>query len=320
MPQPGFYNDNEYRAYPFIYIANYTGPALPDSTVVDAGFILGLTSGFDASLHRVWLSSISRAGGLYTFTFSTNAPGAAEIPLVFERAETALPWENEYASSDDETTEEGCDAAPVWEGFLVTGPLTALSEWLESGQTITFSADDRVIEPARLQSLVRSYVRSVNLGNFSRVLALPPTGDEYSECSDSVGDTTRHIIVNARCMQGNLKVREGYNCKIRQLDRTNELRVGAEKNGGTPLDAEQCQYGGELPLYQDEPLPPDSKFFSGGPACNELIATINGVGGANVNISHDTGVTITTDPATHTVRVALATNNIAGNCAAGGGA
>lgn len=320
MPRPGFYNDNEYRAYPFVYVANYGGPALPDSAVVDAGFIMGLDSGFEPGTHSVWLSSVTRSGGLYTFTFSSDAPGAEGLPIVFERAESALAWENEYASSANESVNEGCDAAPVWEGFLVTGPLDALADWIEPGQTIVFAANDRVLEPSRIQSLVRSYVRSINLGNFSRVLALPPTGEAYAECDNSVGDITRYVVVNARCLQGNLKIREGYNCRVRQIERTNELRIGAEKNAGTPLDADGCQYGGELPLYTSEPLPEGSKFFSGGPACDELISTINGIGGGNVNIIGGTGVIVTTDSATHTVRISLATNNIAGNCTSGGGA
>jgi hypothetical protein len=320
MPRPGFYNDNEYRAYPFIYVANYEGPELPDSAVVDAGFILGLNSGFEAGTHTVWLSAVTRAAGQYEFTFRSDAPGLEDVNIVFERAENADPWSTEYASSDAETAPEDCTAAPLWEGFLVTGPLADLAACIAPGQTITFSAADRVLEPGRLQSLVRSYVRSVNLGNLSRVQVLPPVGDAYSECSDSISATDRYVVVNARCMQGNLKVREGYNCRIKQIDRTNELRIGAEKNAGTPLDAEQCQYGGELPLYPSEPLPADSKFFSGGPACNELITTINGVGGPNVNILNGTGVTVTVDHAAHAVRVSLATNNLAGNCTADGGA
>ncbi len=317
MPRPGFYNDNEYRAYPFIYVANYGGPALPDSAIVDAGFIMGLDSGFDPTTHSVWLSSVTRAGGVYTFRFSSDAPGAENMSIDFERDESAPAWQTEHAHSANETVEEGCDAAPMWEGFLVTGPLTALAAWIAPNQTITFSATDRALEPARVQSLVRSYVRSLNLGNLSRIKALSPDTPMYSECSESVVD--RYVVVNATCLQGDIKLREGYNCRIRQVARTNELRIGAEKNAGTPLDADQCQYGGELPLYSSEALPDGSKFFSGGPACDELISTINGVGGGNVNIIGGTGVTVTTDPATHTVRISLSTNNIAGNCTSGGG-
>lgn len=320
MPRPGFYNDNEYRAYPFIYTPNYTGPVVPDATIVDAGFIVGLDSGFEPGTHSVWLSSITRAGGTFTFTFASDAPGLADIPLVFERDENDAPWVSEHASAADESVEEGCVSAPAWEGFLVTGPLEALAAEVAPDETRTFSATDRVMEPARIQSLVRNYVRSINLGNLNRVMAVGPKTGAYAECSDSLGSEAEHVVVNARCLQGDLKVREGYNCRIRQIERTNELRVAAEKNAGTPLDAEQCQYGGELPLYPSEPLPAGSKFFSGGPSCDELISTVNGIGGANINIIGGTGVIVTTDPATHTVRISLAANNIAGNCTSGGGA
>ena len=54
------------------------------------------------------------------------------------------------------------------------------------------------------------------------------------------------------------------------------------------------------------------KFLSGGPACCELISTINGLGGRVVSITGGTGVQVST--ATDKITIALDTNS-QNNCA-----
>jgi hypothetical protein len=126
--------------------------------------------------------------------------------------------------------------------------------------------------------------------------------------------TSTDIVVNATCLQGPLRFREGINCRIRQLSRNNEILVLAERGAGDTDTTELCAHGGELPLYANEPFDEDTGFYSGGPSCKQVISTINGVTGANVNILGDTGVTITADTETTTLTIALAQNNLIGNC------
>lgn len=312
MPRPGFYNDNEYRAYPFVYKTDYFGEALPDSAVVDCGIIMGLSSGFSHSEHAVWLASITRSGGVIQFEFATDAPGAAELPLVFECSENASEWEAVFSQSAPASGFDlECATEPAWEGFLVPGPLTELLELLSAnGDTLSFPSGERDLEPGRIQSLVKSYVRSISLGNLPRVRALPPS--DCAESSDSL--SSEDIVVNAVCMQGDLRIKEGYNCRIKQTDRLNELRVIAEKGAGDTARSELCDHGSELPLYSSEPFDEETGFYSGGPSCSQTISTINGIGGANVNIVGGTGVTVNANAETNTVTVALAQNNFVGNC------
>jgi hypothetical protein len=96
-------------------------------------------------------------------------------------------------------------------------------------------------------------------------------------------------------MTGNIRLREGYNCQITQTDRARELNITALKNAGAPVDAALCAHGSELPLYTDEPLAVGSKFYSGGPACSEVISSINGLAGTGINIIGGNGVAVTTD-------------------------
>lgn len=298
MPRPGFYNDNEYRAYPFVFNANYASYSLPDSAIVDAGIIMGLMSEFEAPSHSVWLSQVARVGDTFSFTLRTDAPAAAAEPLVFTRTLTDEDWQNEYVISDN------------WEGFLVTGPLAALAELLAPGDTLTLPGNARKLEPARIQSLVQTYLRSVSVGNYSRITATPP-----EECLESETSSERTVVVNAENLQGPLELKEGYNCRILQTDYDRQLQVGAQRGAGAPPDAELCENGSQLPLYEGEPVPEGSKFYSDGPACDEVLMTINGIGGDNINLVGGTGVAVTADAQSHTITIALDSNNLVGNCA-----
>lgn len=310
MPRPGFYNDNEYRAYPFIHAPSYSGPALPSSAVLDAGIIMGLDSGYDPAEHAVWLSSIFRGNSVVSFVFATDAPGAADALLQFDRDEDDSEWVTSTGQSEFPAgVAPLCVPAPRWEGFLVTGPLDDLLQDLAPGQTINFPPRTRVLEPSRIQSLVKSYLRSINVGNTPRVRALPP-----EECRETGAEPSDEIVVNRTCMHGDIRFKEGYNCRIRQVDGSSEIRVSAEKGAGDTNTSVLCEHGGELPLYDDEPFDEVTGFYSGGPACNQAIATINGVGGPGVTLSGGPGVRVNTDDETHTITIALSQNGLLSNC------
>lgn len=282
MPRPGFYNDNEYRAYPFVFKPN-AGQTMPESAVVDAGVIMRLDSNFDDKIHTVWLASITRDTGRFYFEFKTDA---APESLRFSRSAGAKEWEIEYADSDERTDCENVDD-PVWEGFLVTGPLKELNEWLSADDTVTFAKDVYQLEPARIQNLNHAYVRSVNVGNYDRIV-VPGCEDKNRVL------VAPNVVLNKACMAGDLRFKEGYNCSIRQTTFANEIVIGASLGAGAPVDAELCANGSELALFPDEQLFSGSKFFSGGPACDELIFTINGLGGPAVTLTGGGGINVST--------------------------
>lgn len=288
MPRPGFYNDNEYRAYPFIYSPGAN--SLPNSAALDAGFIMGLDARYDETQHTVWLSSITKTGTLFEFVFRTNAASAL---ITFTRHEDG-DWALEHsASAADETNP--CADEPIWSGFLVTGPLTDLVAAIAGATTLTFAPNEYQIEPSRVQNLNKAYLRSISVGNYDRV-RVPP-------CDVTGANNNRPVILNTRCMQGDIRFKEGYNCLITQTDRANEIAVTASRGGGAGEASEElCVGGGEVPLYVGEQKPLDSKFYSGGPACNEIISTINGVGGSNINIIGGGGINILIDDSTITVQ------------------
>jgi hypothetical protein len=292
MPAPGFYNDNEYRAYPFIYVKKQRDPILPNSAVVDMSITLGLTAleGRDVN-YSVWLDTIHRGPSGFTFTFKygydDSAPAAQA--LVFFRRDTEDQWAIEYADSAAPANVgvNVCNTLPVWSGFIVTGPLTDLRAAVAVDDTLTFGRNAYQLEPARIQDLHKSYLRSITLGNYERT--------RIPACDSTAPDVpVRNVIRSASCMVGDIRFKAGYNCEINQVDRDNQIIISAVAGGGAPVDSALCANGSEIPLFAGETLPPDSKFFSGGPACDELITTINGLAGTTINFVGGNGVTIST--------------------------
>jgi len=262
MPRTGFLNDNEYRAYPFVHRLIYRIDALvPLAAIVDAGIIMGIDSEFDHANNAIWLASIERVNDTFLFTFATDTAAAAELPLVFICDINADEWTTITAESDP--IDNVCARSPVWEGFIVVGDLAMLRAAVPNNTTTVFSSEVSSLEPGRTQSLIKSYVHAINVGNYSRIMALPPEA-----CQTEVPDTERTVITNAFCIQGNIRIKEGYNCRIKQTDRNNEILVAADVNAGDTDNTELCDHGGELPLYAGEPFDATTGFYSGGPACN----------------------------------------------------
>lgn len=294
MSKPGFYNDNEYRAYPFIYNATNADPIvrpqpLPNETIVDAGFIVGLDAEYDDATDRIYLAQLVSASGNLLFKFRSTTSAAFEV--IFQRSGNAAEWLSEYAESA--TNDSACSQEPMLSGFLVTGKLeAAVAACVSAGGIINFPPNAYVVEPARVQNLNKSYLRSVSVGNYERTV-IPPCSNE----EDTTPPEAPQIIWNAQCVRGPIRFEEGYNAKITQITRANALVFTAEKNAGAKPDAALCENHGEIPLTEEElttkPViyeatddKPEkrSKFLSGGWSCKDLIFTINGLGGSNVNL------------------------------------
>lgn len=301
MPRAGFYNDNEYRAYPFVMKKEYgSAQELPAATIVDCGFIMGLDSEYAADNNTVYLYSVTRTATEFEFVFKTDATGAAHLPITFKYPINAEEWDTNFDESAANITNNFCANEPAWSGFIVVGRLDELKELLPTAGTIQFYATisaattpDYVVEPARVQSLVRAYLRAISAANYERP-RVPSCAELNSSSSTNAEPQERQIIINATCISGNVKLKPGYNCAIRQVDNTSTLTVSAFKRdrGVEESSAEICQYGSELPLFPGQQPPAESPFLSGGPACDDLITSINGVGGNNVIIAADAGIQI----------------------------
>lgn len=304
-----FYGDNEHRDYPFItrtepldyVVDDIEGESSSESLgevatlsqelIVDFGAIMEVDSEYLNGEHDyVYLHRIDRSGSVFSFAFRTTAAGARHEECVFDRdltsaEEFAVEWvesrvvTGDSSGSSDAVTDP-CSDSPKWRAFLVTGALDDLLELLAVDGVVRFPRGLWRVEPARIQSLAGTYVRSINLANLPRRIVTPPTG-----CGDPYAQDDAPIVA-AECITGDIRFTEGYNAVIRQESQNGALVFGAAVGAGV---GEPCE---EVPLYSSESSPDDGSYLTGGPGCDQILRTINGVSARNLVIRPGFGVLI----------------------------
>jgi len=196
-----------------------------------------------------------------------------------EFAEAVL--ESSASSSAESSNSGDCPTQPLWEGFLVTGNMAAIAAAIADGETIEFDVALWQVEPSLVQNLRETFVRTVNLANHDRLHVTPG-----ESCSSQSSLSSDEIFVDTRCLTGDLRLREGFNCSIRQENATRTLTIGAAVGAGSGLPCE------EIPLYAGEDAPGGDPVLSGGPDCLSVLKTINGVGGTILQLTPGDGVRI----------------------------
>lgn len=311
MARPNFYNDNENRSFPFlrgtvgVKVPDTGLPTklaeLPDDFIVDCGFTTGPDSEFDVLTHSIYLSRIYRTGSLVYFEFSSDAPELYGKQLTFTRSITDSRYQFEYLDgevyfneSESISLPDSC-SEPLWSGYLVTGDMADIAARVGDGQAINRQAGEAIVEPALIQNLSNTIVNSIELANDDRTRATSPTG-----CPDITWPhQTGVIFVQARCVQGNIRWKPGYNATITQNDFDNSITIGAAVGAG---EGEPC---GEVPLFDAEapPIGSANSLLSGGALCNETLRSLNGVGGPSFTFIGGQGVSIVPDPDNHCIRI-----------------
>jgi len=291
----GFYNDNEFRAYPFISrptlfsrISDASIVDLPLDAIVDFGCVLGVDARWQLT-DTIWLQKITRTGGTFRFAFRSSSAEIPEAELRFDVAVSAAEYTAFRASASNLLTDlpatGRCNDPLVWDGYLVVGRLAALAEMLGSGDTLTRVAGNAVVEPTLIQDLTGTYVRSINLANRYRTVALPPIG-----CEGAGAGTSDTVVISGECISGAITLVAGYNFLVSRSDRNNSLTFEARVGAGAGV---VCA---EVPLYPGETSPDGGSLLTGGASCNEIVGSINGITASEVGLLSGGGVTITLDP------------------------
>jgi hypothetical protein len=320
MARPNFFNDNRNRTFPFQQgTAGISTPAsgsvtmhqLPDEFIVDCGFVMGPESGFLEDEHTIFLYKISRASlNVFLFEFRSDASELAATPLIFSRNLSAADYTTEFLESDipeyiplsqsvslslSESQAAEC-GEPFWSGYLVTGSMQAIVARLSIGDTIIrTSPAETIIEPALIQNLNESQVVSVNIANGDRTRALRPDYCPPNEWNFNTGE----IYVNRKCLQGDVKLRAGYNISLNQIALSNTIQLSASVNAGLGEPCEEVKlFPGETP-----PIGAPNNLLAGDFYCNEVLRAINGLQGPNLVIFAGSGVSITADQPTNTVLI-----------------
>ena len=309
MAQPGFFNQNANRAYPFrLNTVNRpdSGPMtllnLPNDIVVDCGFMFGTQSGFDTATNKVHLQLIQRVDDTFYFHFKSDAAELYKVPLIFTRtvdSEDNLtefvdslqdnPAEPTLPVSDSDSYVHGHTSCnePLWSGFLVTGSIQSLISLLPvPGELAASTIDVASVEPSLIQNLAGTVVTSLNVANDDRTRATAPDDCDEIEWPYETGV----VHINHVCLTQEIWIKPGYNALVRQNNTDNSIVLGAGVGFG---QGEPC---GELPLFEGEVAPDGSNLLSGGPQCNEVLRSVNGLSSRLLNLIAARGVTITSYP------------------------
>jgi hypothetical protein len=319
MATPNFFNENINRSFPFQRatvgvdtpaVGPVTMLQLPDNFIADCGFILGPESGFVDGIHSVFLYKISRINNsTIEYEFHSDAPNLIDSFLLFRRDITDPIYRTEFVESDVPSYASVSQSLslsisvplvtcgePYWSGYLVTGPIDAVTARLAVGETIVRSSNNEaIVEPALIQNLNQSQVVSLNIANSDRTRAARP-----SNCSsNSWTFPTGKIYVLQECLQGNLRLQPGYNMEIKQNSTENIIQFAAKVKAGL---GEPCT---ELKLFPQEtpPIGSSNNLLAGDYYCNETLRSINGLQGPNVTLMAGTGVSIVPNSATNTLVV-----------------
>jgi len=320
MAQANWYNQNQNRCFPFL--KGTTGVETPESGpltmeqiphdwIVDAGFHLGSESEFSTEDHGVKLTRIERIGDVVFFTFRATVVPSLK-PMIFSRSVDDEDYtvehveidlrDNSYSSQSESETSaseedpSACDE-PAWTGYLVTGSMASIAARLDPGDAIVqhVAGDAAQVEPGLLQNLNGTVLTALDVANADRTRCTAPEG-----CDDPVWPYETGIIYpGQRCVQGDVRLKPGYNCEIFQRDAYSRIVIGARRGAG---EGEPCE---EVPVFTGEtpPTGASNDLLAGGLLCNEVLRSINGQGGPFYQIIGGQGVSVVSEPELHRVRV-----------------
>jgi hypothetical protein len=305
-----WFNENMYRAFPFITrtvgvlgAAAGTIEALPNTAIVEAGFITGLRADFDHALDVIRLSSVTRIGDVLYFDFVSTAPGLEGRRLTFSRNIEDAKYVTEYAEDTDAVsyTSEGlyplpepAGDEPLWRGYLVTGDLRDLVALLPGDGAITGSTGG-VVEPALIQRLDSGYVSSISIANQDRTRVGAAQGCSGPTWDFPTGATV--LYAQSYFITGDIRWTAGYNCDVQQDDNNNAIVLAAAVGAGA---GEPC---GEATLFDGETPATGEYLMSGGPRCSDVVRAINGVSGQFSFILPGLGVELTESPSAHALGI-----------------
>lgn len=305
MSRGDFYDENKYTSYPFIRssvrtvadttVAPATLKDLFPSWIVDARFTFYPRCDFDPGEHSVRLQEISRTMDTLSFVFSCDAPTLAGSTLVFQRELGGADFEletvesetysQEFPGSDSNSESSDCED-PLWEGTLVTGEVDALFDLLSSGESIPGEAGKALVEPSLLISLKDAWVESLNVANQDRARVYDDACEDFPWQHDPNVPS-----VVAQCLQNEVDFESGYNVEVvqRTIDNALVFLPGIGRGAGSPC--------GEVQWFENEEPPNENTtLYSGSFLCDDVIRTINGLGGPVVQLRNRQGITITEQP------------------------
>ena len=310
MAERGFLNVADFISYPLVMYADRKVLAPPEDFprqpkgIVDAGFILGLDSGFQAAVNNVTLYALVMTATDIAFDFRSDAPGMSGFRWLFTFSLTDPFGCMQYQKVTQ--IGSGFEFAELGEAYVVVGDLEKLIANITVGVHVV--ADDNegnplYVEPARVQSLVDTYARGINVANGRRSCPAPccePTPSNSSSSSSSSGGGGPEEVQNSAFvlqygMQAAIDFMEGWNSVIQLDTGNNAIIFGASIGAG---DGQQCLNDEWINYLCDEAgLRVDTgRATTGGcDDCGAFIRSINGQGFINGSLELRGGIGVYID-------------------------
>jgi len=297
MARTTWFNDNEFRAYPFVeegYPYDGDTPVLPLATVVDCGFLFSPTAAFDEKTHRVSLTRVERTASSFRFVFQTTALPNRQLVFTvnddapeFTHLVAEVGWPDEVSWS---LSVSECGELTEWEGFLVVGNLADLKAKLPVDSALTVNI---AVEPTTVVALRSAYVTSLYVANVARTRCEAPEG-----CPPLEWPGPLPAVPVVGCVAGPVRLVPGYNCHIAVDTAANSITIHAVtadsglSGAGAPT--------GEVPQFVGEAPPASRTRLDGALHCYEVFRTINGLPGPVIELVAEDGIALQADAETHT--------------------
>lgn len=252
MPRLDFFNQNSGRAYPLLDSNAYlfSGVALADDVLLDAGFIVGLDIEHDSE-GRLTLDAIGKTADSVYFVFTPH--GSAYSTTV------TVPTATTYGTTIFAESDAGAHGGGA---YVVVGNLdTLLSGMVAEGE---YTADqDTYVEPGTIQYLENTYVKHL-------MVATEKDDPCDAMCTDELTPRWDFAVVGDK-LTGDKKLYPGYNCYIDLDSDTNTLTIGAEEGAG---DGIPCTRPTVNDLWSSSSSSASSEICL---TCKDTVSTINGV-------------------------------------------
>jgi len=258
------------------------GGALPRQGLSDAGFLLGVDSGFVAATHTVRLYSYARSGSTMSFDFRSDA--MVEHRFLFE-----VPATTSFGKAFRVTATRivgGASAPSYGEGYIVVGNLEEL-EALGEG-TFLLTGTLRV-EPALLQPLVNTLMNTLSIANEPRLCPTVPGSSAVPE-----PDYVCPFIKN---LDGAIKFSEGNNARVSVDADNNVLQLGGAVGAGLGEPCEDVIIDEDCGFTRGEECDP----------CDDYIRSFNGMQTEDgvIYFTEGPGVVVINEPDDHRIRIVI---------------
>ena len=335
MPRAGFYNDNEYRDYPFQTVVEpleYESSAsavpfdeVPHELIVDFGVVMDAHSGWsDTAGHTVWLRRIERCSDVFVFEFRYAASEVGDEALIFARSITAEEFQIEWAESLPLYVADAvvCGAAapaeiPGWDmgafefvegsvgesiSLSSEGPCPRRPKW--TGFMVTGKLDELILLMPSDDVMVfeappyAPYV--MEPGRIQSLVNAYVHSISLANFPRTLALTTEECDSSAS-QDDDLVV--NYRCLQGVLAFKEGYNCSIEQDdtqNAIIIDGATGAGAGvpceEVPLTDDEVAPDDNTLLTGGPGCGEIVKTINGKGARRLQLLAGRGIRIYADP------------------------